>query len=558
MSIAKAFLMGAVKGGLKENNQRARRMEERMLALADNNAAMSRERAQSQYDNTSKAAASISSTQAGLIANNFIDPSTGEYTKQYYDNEAYLEWKDPEVRKAHGGDGGEKVFKEQYSKLIKKKAFVNPYKSAQERDADLTKLHRSISARQQVESSQPVLTGIDKLLMKGADSAINTIGDGARAVTEGAVDIQSGMTPRPSQEVPALAESSPMAAQVPQKPEKPYVSPVFNTAQAGNVLTQDLLTQPAYDKNTQELLSGVIKQEIKGPLGGTRVQYIQRNDDGSETDITSNVVMADASGDDVRSSKNKEKPRDSFVKQMTALVAANDAFTTIMPTNEGIMQGIDSGLNWLDTMFTFTNDPARIAAIKGDAMNKYNLTLNSVESIKEYAKGEETKRLYKALGYTSGQDSEVDRIVTKTLSNVNDTYFIYKGASALRGDTAKELNTMDIKMLKEIVEATGVKAKQTVFKTFATKFKMSSIDTARNAVSNFLGSEGDASILKNLTFAKPSVLQPKDIKSGMPSGVAFYVPLENGKFTTVFMSQSGQVEKNVNPNMLAQFYELMP
>jgi glycine cleavage system regulatory protein len=262
MSIAKAFLMGAVKGGLKENNQRARRMEERMLALADNNAAMARERAQSQYDNTTKAAATISSTQAGLVNDGFIDTETGEYTKKYYDNEAYLEWKNPEVRKAYGGVGGEKKFKEEYSKLKKKKAFVNPYKSAQERDGDLIKLHESISARQQVEASQPVLTGIDKLLMKGS---------------------QSGMTPRPSQEVPALAEASPMVAQVPQAPEEEYTGVDFNVTSAPSTPRKGLNLVNLYsangidgktyqqDPSTGQLLDENTGQWLQTPEGMTTI-----------------------------------------------------------------------------------------------------------------------------------------------------------------------------------------------------------------------------------------------------------------------------------------------
>tara|TARA_R110002124_G_scaffold7039_1_gene41631 strand:+ start:580 stop:2133 length:1554 start_codon:yes stop_codon:yes gene_type:complete len=204
--------MGMAKGGLRENNDRAKRMEERMQNLADNNATMARERANSRYDSTAKDAAAVATKEANLKALNHID-AEGNYTEQYYKNEAELKWKDPEVRKAFGGAGGYLGFEKRYISRHQIPRFVNQYKPAAQRDADLAKLHASISAKQQVESSQKTLTGLDRFMMKGADSAINTIGDGVREATDGAVDIQSGMQPAAPQAVPELAEASPLRAQ---------------------------------------------------------------------------------------------------------------------------------------------------------------------------------------------------------------------------------------------------------------------------------------------------------------------------------------------------------
>jgi hypothetical protein len=202
MSIAKAFLMGAVKGGLKENNQRARRMEERMLALSDNNAAMARERATSKYEAEYTAASAEHSKLNSLRSAELVD-SEGNYLPKYFDKVGYTEFQKPEVRKAYGNDYA--AFRKEFDKMGDKK-FISSYKTPDEITRDVGKTYESISTRQQVESSQPVLTGIDKLLMKGS---------------------QSGMTPRTPQEVPELAQASPMIAQVPSESQD-YVSPDFD------------------------------------------------------------------------------------------------------------------------------------------------------------------------------------------------------------------------------------------------------------------------------------------------------------------------------------------
>lgn len=223
---SRALLTGAATGFLKANNDRSARMQERMQELADNNATMSRERAKSRYEATSAQANAIASTKADLLANNFID-ADGNYTKQYYKNEAYLQWKDPNVQKAFGGPKGYAGFEEKYISRNQIPRFVDPYKPAAQREADLTKLYSSIDAKQQVEANQPTLTGLDKFLMKSASSAINTVGDGVREVTNGAIDIQSGADPTAPKPVPELAEASPLRAQEPMGTQAP-VEPMLD------------------------------------------------------------------------------------------------------------------------------------------------------------------------------------------------------------------------------------------------------------------------------------------------------------------------------------------
>jgi hypothetical protein len=188
---------------------------------------MSRERAKSRYEADHKAASEENSKFTALRSAELIDPE-GNYLPKYFDKVAYSEFQKPEVRKAYGDDY--EKFKVQFDKMGDKK-FVRTYKAPEDISRDLEKTYDSIATKQAVESNQPTLTGIDKFLMKSASSAINTVGDGVREATNGAIDIQSGADPTAPQDVPEVAKTSPLRAQETGEslgPEEEYVSPTFS------------------------------------------------------------------------------------------------------------------------------------------------------------------------------------------------------------------------------------------------------------------------------------------------------------------------------------------
>jgi hypothetical protein len=260
MSLAKSFLMGLAKGGLKENNRRASMMEQRMQELATNNATIARERAQSKYESDYKSAMTEHSKINSLRSEEFID-SEGTYTRQYRDSQGYLEFQKPEVRKAYGDDYVK--FRDAFDKLGPR-GISSSYKTPDEITRDVSKTYESIAARQRVESSQPVLTNMDKLLMGSKENRAAPI------------------------EVPEIDQSSAMESQAPQAPQAPqdtmepkgeYNSPQFpgptpespsrSQLRSINLYTANGIDSKTYmqDKTTGEILDENTGEYMRIPEG---------------------------------------------------------------------------------------------------------------------------------------------------------------------------------------------------------------------------------------------------------------------------------------------------
>jgi hypothetical protein len=245
MSLAKSFLMGLAKGGLKENNRRASMMEQRMQELATNNATIARERAQSKYESDYKSAMAEHSKINSLRSEGLID-TEGTYTKKYRDDKSYVEFQNPEVRKAYGGDYDK--FKLSFDE-VGPRGISSSYKTPDEITRNVSKTYESIAARQRVESSQPVLTSMDKLLMGSKENQA---------------------APRA---VPEIEQYSSMAPQAPQATREPqeYTSPEFSGQ------TEYTPFQNAFDVETGEAVGNVFV--AKAP-DGTKAN-VQLQTDGS-------------------------------------------------------------------------------------------------------------------------------------------------------------------------------------------------------------------------------------------------------------------------------------
>lgn len=178
---ARAILGGAARGFLSANNQRRARMEERMKMLADNKALREQEQAKTAYDQNVKAAQEEEDRYQALRSAGDIEID-GTYKQQYFDKLAYAEYRDPNNRAAKGLSFQQ--FADQFRKLHGNQKFTRKYKSPSELQGDLMKLYDSIDERHKQGLSQPVLTGFDVMLARGAAKTIDTVGEpfGVRAV----------------------------------------------------------------------------------------------------------------------------------------------------------------------------------------------------------------------------------------------------------------------------------------------------------------------------------------------------------------------------------------
>jgi hypothetical protein len=456
MSLAKSFLAGLAKGGLRENNRRASMMEQRMQELATNNATIARERAQSKYESDYKSAMAEHSKINSLRSEGLID-TEGTYTKKYRDDKSYVEFQNPEVRKAYGGDYDK--FKLSFDE-VGPRGISSSYKTPDEITRDVSKTYESIAARQRVESSQPVLTNMDKLLM------------GSK---------QNQAAPRA---VPEIEQSSAMVPQSPREPQE-YTSPEFSSQ------SEYTSVPNAYDAVTGAVVGNAF---IKKNSDGTKTN-VQLQADGSysRVNITS-VKPVDAEGTKRVSYRNA-------VDVETGEVLAN-VFTQTEP--DGTISNVQLQE---DGSYKRVNVSARATTEEGEKNRNKSPKLNKVqqEGLARYDRNDRVQLLATELAKKEYVGNPKD-FVFRNLATIRD---VVGATFNLTGDQNVDLENMtnyfndklDTQELKDAMGSLSAAAvikgdidATTRFLTFATadlysegdRLTVTSINAAKDTIDSFI------------------------------------------------------------------------
>ena len=585
---SRSLTSGFIGGFLKSNRKRRESMQSRVQQLADNTATRDRQIAISDAAATRKAAMAEMAETASLRKQGHIrsvDSGKGVMQDEYQDSY----FKEIEFKKWKEATGGTKKSYDDF--LAKKTDYINDskidharyrkrqYKDLDVLDTDQQALMDEINQKQMDAGNIRSQTSFDSFFSGGEEErAAETarVTNGTSSTTSAFRDQGTGELERfggePTQvkaeptdwgtisETKESMLSDGKSVRVLLSNTQGYVVPgtdggfirVSDVTEETGAPTEKPVERAVYDSNTKSLMSGIIRKETPGQNGGSTITYLQRNQDGTSTDVTSVVTFADGSGDDVRKrGSSSAKPREGYLKQMVAYEATVSALSTVLPSNEGIVSQFSDLGNWAGAMFSKTINAEDIQGIKRDAFDKYNITLEATkEAAKGYVDAEISTSMYNNFGAVKGESPEVDRVIAKALSSADNLYFVNKAAAAIRGNTSKELNKNDITMLSDIINVTGVKAKQAVFMRYRDKFK---VEAVRGAVSYLSTSSKD----NNKPLARNILEYSSKVGSfGSYTGVLFYAKRDK---TTgrpddiIFVNSGGIIERDIPFNVLKTF-----